>query len=128
MNARDPRQSRVFRFVRCGYDAGVAELVYAFDEGPEMVERIRFPGAPAVFPARREAVAEALRLLHLVAGVSYYKAGVPAGITKGRSASRTGSKSAASACLRPSAPRSGSPSRLTPPSHSARAVKASSQV
>ena len=80
MNARDPRQSRVFRFVRCGYDAGVAELVYAFDEGPEMVERIRFPGAPAVFPARREAVAEALRLLHLVAGVSYYKAGVPPGI------------------------------------------------
>lgn len=80
MNARDPRQARVFRFVRCGYDAGVAELVYAFDEGPEMVERIRFPGAPAVVPARREAAAEALRLLHLVAGVSYYKAGVPPGI------------------------------------------------
>ena len=77
MSAQDPRQARVFRFVRCGYEAGVAELVYAFDDGPEMVERIRFPEAPAVLPQRRGAVAVALRLLHLIAGVSYYKAGVP---------------------------------------------------
>lgn len=69
-----------FRFVRCGFDAGTgeAELAYAFDDGPELVERITIPGAPFVLDAvRREAVERALRLLHLVAGVSYYKAAVP---------------------------------------------------
>ncbi|MCE5232757.1 MAG: UDP-N-acetyl-alpha-D-muramoyl-L-alanyl-L-glutamate epimerase [Mizugakiibacter sp.] len=73
----DPRQAQAFRFVRCGYADGVAELVYAFDDGPELVERILYPDAPALPAARREAFAAALRLLHLVAGVSYYKAGVP---------------------------------------------------
>lgn len=73
----DPRAARRFRFVRSRYADGVAELVYAFDAGAELVERIRFPGAPPVSPARAPAVARALRLLHLVAGVSYYKAGVP---------------------------------------------------
>ena len=30
---------RAFRFVRCGFDTatGVAELAYAFDDGPELV-------------------------------------------------------------------------------------------
>ena len=77
MSLRDPKQARAFRFVRCAYEDGVAELAYAFDDGPELIERIRYPGAPAVAPQRREAVDAALRLLHLVAGVSYYKAGVP---------------------------------------------------
>lgn len=69
-----------FRFVRCGFDAGTGEatLAYAFDDGPELVERITIPGAPfALDAARREAVERALRLLHLIAGVSYYKAAVP---------------------------------------------------
>ncbi|MCL7713387.1 UDP-N-acetyl-alpha-D-muramoyl-L-alanyl-L-glutamate epimerase [Stenotrophomonas mori] len=70
----------VFRFVRCDFaaDTGVARLVYAFDDGPEMTETVTVPGAP--FPmedARADAVQRALRLLHLVAGVSYYKAAVP---------------------------------------------------
>ena len=76
--ARDGIQA--FRFVRCGFDAasGVAQLVYAFDDGPELVETITIPGAPFVLDARREAAArEALQLLHLIAGVSYYKAAVP---------------------------------------------------
>ncbi len=73
----DVRRAEVFRFVRCTYADGVAELVYAFDDGPELVERIRFPDAP-VLPARRKAAFNAaLQLLHLIAGVSYYKAGVP---------------------------------------------------
>ncbi len=76
----DPRQARAFRFVRAGYADGAAELAYAFDDGPELSERIVFPDAPAVPPARRVAVEAALDLLHLVAGVSYYKAGVPAEI------------------------------------------------
>ncbi|MDR7133831.1 hypothetical protein J2X06_001015 [Lysobacter niastensis] len=71
---------RAFRFVRCGLDAqtGVAQLVYAFDDGPELVETVTIPGAPFVLEgARAVAVERALRLLHLITGVSYYKAAVP---------------------------------------------------
>lgn len=71
---------KAFRFVRCSFDAqtGVAKLVYAFDDGPEMTEKVTYPGAPFVFDdARSKAVEAALHLLHLVAGVSYYKAAVP---------------------------------------------------
>ena len=70
----------VFRFVRCELDAatGVARLVYAFDDGPELVETVTVPGAPFQLDgARAGAVEQALRLLHLMAGVSYYKAAVP---------------------------------------------------
>src|SRR6185437_2819140 len=73
----DPRQAQVFRFVRCGYAEGVAELVYAFDAGPELVERIRFPDAPTLSDSRKSAFDTALRMLHFIAGISYYKAGLP---------------------------------------------------
>lgn len=71
---------RAFRFVRCRFDPalGVAQLVYAFDDGPELVETITMPGAPfALDGAHVRAAEAALRLLHLIAGVSYYKAAVP---------------------------------------------------
>ena len=74
---------RAFRFVRCDFDAqtGVARLVYAFDDGPELTETITLPGAPFKLEGARAAAAQrALRLLHLLAGVSYYKAAVPADI------------------------------------------------
>jgi len=74
---------RMFRFVRCAFDAatGMARLVYAFDDGPELTETITVPGAPfELDAARANAVESALRLLHLVAGISYYKAAVPPGI------------------------------------------------
>ena len=74
---------RAFRFVRCDFDTatGVARLVYAFDDGPELVETVTLPGAPfELDAARAEAAEQALRLLHLIAGVSYYKAAVPAEI------------------------------------------------
>ena len=74
---------RAFRFVRSTFDAatGVAQLVYAFDDGPELVETITLPGAPFALDGARAAAAQrALRLLHLLAGVSYYKAAVPAEI------------------------------------------------
>ncbi|OHE81481.1 MAG: hypothetical protein A2X76_10665 [Lysobacterales bacterium GWF1_69_6] len=80
MTEFDPGAVRAFRFLHCGLDpaAGEARLGYAFDDGPEMVEVIRFPGAPfALDGARAAAVERALRLLHLIAGVSYYKAAVP---------------------------------------------------
>ncbi|MCX7042377.1 MAG: UDP-N-acetyl-alpha-D-muramoyl-L-alanyl-L-glutamate epimerase [Gammaproteobacteria bacterium] len=76
----DRRAIQAFRFVRCQFDeaSGVASLVYAFDQGPELTETIRFPAAPyRLDGARREAVEQALRLLHLIAGVSYYKAAAP---------------------------------------------------
>ena len=74
---------RAFRFVRREFDAGrgVARLVYAFDDGPELIETIVVPGAPFELDgARAAAVEQALTLLHLIAGVSYYKAAVPADI------------------------------------------------
>ena len=80
MTAFDKHQVATFRFVRCTLDenTGVAQLVYAFDNGPELVETVTIPGAPFVLDgARAQAVEQALRLLHLFAGVSYYKAAVP---------------------------------------------------
>ena len=76
----DPKQARCFRFLDCGYDpqTGEARLVYCFDEGPELVERISFPHAPWPPEASRQAAFyRALEILHLLAGVSYYKAGLP---------------------------------------------------
>ena len=77
MKSGDPRNAREFRFVRCAYAAGEAQLVYAFDDGPELIERIGFPDAPPLAPEHQSAFDAALHLLHLIAGVSYYKAGVP---------------------------------------------------
>jgi hypothetical protein len=71
---------RTFRFVRCQFDAatGIANLVYAFDDGPELTETVTIPGAPFAIEGERAAAAQrALQLLHLIAGVSYYKAAVP---------------------------------------------------
>lgn len=74
---------RRFVFRRCEFDAatGIARLGYAFDDGPELVETITVSGAPfALDDVRARAVEQALRLLHLIAGVSYYKAAVPGDI------------------------------------------------
>ena len=75
-----PRSAQTFHFVRADYDAATARaaLIYRFDDGPELVETIRFADAALPVPAGREAAfAAALRLLHLIAGISYYKAAVP---------------------------------------------------
>ena len=59
MTAFDKHQVACFRFVRCDFaaDTGVAQLVYAFDNGPELVETVSIPGAPFVLDgARAEAV------------------------------------------------------------------------
>ena len=44
MALADPRNARAFRFARRDYADGVASLVYAFDDGPELVERIECTG------------------------------------------------------------------------------------
>ena len=72
-----------FHFVDCQFDAetGIARLNYAFDQGSVFSEQITFPGAPFVFTEQKQqAVTQALRTLHLIAGVSYYKAVVPENI------------------------------------------------
>ena len=69
-----------FHFRDCRFDAatGVASLDYAFDDGVVFTETIRFPGAPfALEPEHARAVQAALQTLHLIAGVSYYKAAAP---------------------------------------------------
>ncbi|WP_313316761.1 UDP-N-acetyl-alpha-D-muramoyl-L-alanyl-L-glutamate epimerase [Stenotrophomonas sp.] len=84
MTAFDKDQVSRFRFVRCDFaaDTGVAQLVYAFDDGPEMTETVTVPGAPFQLDGdRAAAVQRALQLLHLIAGVSYYKAAVPAQVS-----------------------------------------------
>lgn len=66
----------VFTDARYHPETGVARLAYRFDDYPELVEEIHFPHAPWPPEASRQAAFErALQLLHLVAGVSYYKAG-----------------------------------------------------
>ena len=79
----DPRAADTFVFTACDYDraSGVARLGYRFDAGPELVEQITFPHAPwPSEPSRQAAFLRALDLLHAIAGVSYYKAGLPAAI------------------------------------------------
>lgn len=76
---KNPREARWFQFSRCDYDSDEAlvRLVYRFENGSELTERIRFPDAPwPPEPGRQAAFERALHLLHLVAGVSYYKAGL----------------------------------------------------
>jgi len=79
----DRHAVRSFRFIDCDLNkaTGVARLRYAFDDGPELIETVTVPGAPFVLDGpRAQAATQALRLLHLIAGVSYYKAAVPTDI------------------------------------------------
>ena len=80
MSASPTRQrpsAELFRFLDAQFDPGTgqAQLAYAFDDGPPLVEKLRFP-VPASWQdsARIAAFERALALLHLVAGVSYWKA------------------------------------------------------
>ena len=71
-------QVQVFRLLGRSYANGEVRLEYAFDDGAPMVEMLRFPDAPTHIPAqRRDAFERALKLLHGIAGVSYFKAAVP---------------------------------------------------
>ncbi len=77
--ASNQRFGKVFRFGNCRYDtaSGEAFLSYQMDRGPELVEKLVFPDAPwPTDHSRQAAFEQALNLLHLVAGVSYYKAGL----------------------------------------------------
>jgi hypothetical protein len=76
----DPDTVRIFRFVAYELDeaAATVRLHYAFDPGPAFTEEIAFAGGRLPeSPAGRAALDRVLRHLHLVAGISYYKAAVP---------------------------------------------------
>ncbi len=81
------RQADCFSFSGYHYDAasGVATLSYDVD-GQTLQEKITFPWAPwPVDASRQAALFQALELLHLVAGISYYKAGLARRIDTGES-------------------------------------------
>ena len=85
----DPRAAKTFHFTQAGYDrvTGVMRLGYRFDDGPELVERITFPDALwPEDPEARAAFQRAMGILHGVAGVSYYKAGLCSELRLGASA------------------------------------------
>ncbi len=87
--AGNPRGARRFHFAGRHYDSatGEARLEYAFDDGPLLTERLVFPFAPwPQDPGRQASFLRALELLHLIAGVSYYKAGLPPHIDTGERA------------------------------------------
>ena len=75
-----PASVRAFRFTgwSADWDAGAVDLRYSLADAHAFTESYRFP-APAepLDAARRGALDRAARLLHLVAGISYYKAAVP---------------------------------------------------
>ena len=78
----EPSTVEAFHFVRREFDecTGVATLVYAFaPHGPTFREEIVFPPMERVplDAHRRAALERCLDLLHLVAGISYYKAALP---------------------------------------------------
>ncbi len=75
-----PGSVRAFRFTgwSADWEAGAVDLRYSLDDEHHFTESYRFPPpAEALDEARRGALDRAARLLHLVAGVSYYKAAVP---------------------------------------------------
>ncbi len=81
------KQANCFSFTGCHYDAasGVATLSYDVD-GRALQETITFPWAPwPVDASRQAAFFQALELLHLIAGISYYKAGLAQRIDPGDS-------------------------------------------
>lgn len=85
----DPSRAGEFRFLDRSYDPGSGRLrlVYGFERGEPLTETLTFPWAPwPDDPARQAAFAEAMALLHLLAGVSYYKAALPPKIDVGEHA------------------------------------------
>jgi len=80
MTSFDPFTVKTFRFVSYSFndEKSQAEFSYAFDNGPRFIERLTFHnGCPPTDQKLRQALFTALRYLHLVLGVSYYKAAVP---------------------------------------------------
>lgn len=75
-----PSDISSFRFTQWQFDANSLQLSlrYAFDEHYAFVEEITFPATRLqLSDAQRAALSRCFDLLHLVAGISYYKAAAP---------------------------------------------------
>lgn len=78
----DPASFSTFRFVSCELRPdGEILLGYALDDGVTFEERVKVPVPADVAPERWEAARALTGLLHLVAGVSYFKTAAPAGVS-----------------------------------------------
>lgn len=76
----DPTKVRQFRFVSWDFTAetATASFTYGFDTGERFVEELVFAGADVTMdPEKQAALNACLRQLHLMLGISYYKAAVP---------------------------------------------------
>lgn len=84
MSFSDKQASR-FVYSACRYDPASGEAVLCYEvDGRTLEETIKFPWAPwPVDASRQAAFFHALKLLHLVAGISYYKAGLAREIDPG---------------------------------------------
>ena len=74
------RNFATFRFPSSSFDpaTGVATFDYALDDALRFTETVTFPvPSTPLSPVRRAAFDRVLELLHVVAGVSYYKVGAP---------------------------------------------------
>jgi len=81
------KQASCFRFSGYQYESasGEATLTYEID-GRTLHEKITFPWSPwPVDASRQAAFFRALELLHLIAGISYYKAGLATRMDTGES-------------------------------------------
>lgn len=81
------RQASCFSFSDYQYDSATGEATLSYDvDGRVLQEKITFPWAPwPVDASRQAAFFQALELLHLIAGISYYKAGLARHINVGDS-------------------------------------------
>lgn len=72
------RQASRFSFTGHHYDAALGQVTLSYDvDGQVLTETITFPWAPWPSDASRQAAFfKALEVLHLIAGISYYKAGL----------------------------------------------------
>jgi len=81
------KQANCFSFVGYQYEPTSGEATLSYDtDGRTLVEKIIFPWAPwPVDASRQAAFFKALELLHLIAGISYYKAGLATRMDTGES-------------------------------------------
>ncbi len=81
------KQAKCFSFSGYRYDPATGEATLSYEvDGRALHEKIIFPWAPwPVDASRQAAFLQALELLHLVAGISYYKAGLAHSIDPGKS-------------------------------------------
>ena len=86
-NENKNKQANCFSFSSYDFDPASGQATLSYDvDGRKLQEKITFPWAPwPVDASRQAAFFQALELLHLIAGISYYKAGLATRIDTGES-------------------------------------------